>query len=191
MTKLTQTLLESSAVLVVGLAIVGSLMFAFARNASAHDVASKVDASTLIAAPVVQIGGNGSALVRGAKVTNISDGTLTAQTAWGDSVLTWTVATGSDTDYVRVDGEDADRTDIGLNDAISFSGSLDQSTGALRVSAEVVRDWSLAAQNDSGSDKDAKDHHVPALPLSAKGSAGFSFGNMLKSFAGFHLFGHK
>jgi hypothetical protein len=136
--RIVQTLLESAAVLVVGFAIIGSLMFAFSQNAKAngsdpHQAGSKIE---------VTITDAGHALVRGAEVTNVTGGTVTAKTAWGASALTWTVQTDGDTDFLRKNGAGTALADIAVGDVVSFSGAIDQGAGAFVVHADAVKDWS-------------------------------------------------
>ena len=137
MTKLTQAFIESGVALLVGLAIVGSLMFAFAGNASAETRTVPVG-STLS----VSIGANGMALVRGAEVTAVSGSTLTAKTQWGDAALTWTVRTDGDTSFVEKNGAGTTFATIETGDTVSFSGTIDDDLGAFTVDADVVRNWS-------------------------------------------------
>ncbi len=186
MHKLTQTIVESAVVMLVGLTITGALMFAFARNASANegaDTSGHVPAG-YATTTLVQIVGNNAVLVRGAKVTAISDTTITAQTVWGNSALTWTVRTNGDTKYYRQNAEGAVRTALSIGDYVSFSGALDPGAAAFTVNAGVVRDQSLLATASSSddrkdNDKDSKTHVDASWHSWFKG---FSFGN---------LFGHK
>lgn len=138
MTKLVQTLLESVAVLAVGLTIVGALMFAFANNAAAANGGPKSVGSSL----EVIISDNGRAVVRGAEVTAVSDSTISARTSWGAAALTWTVRTDGDTDYVHKNGSSASRGDMNVGDYISFSGTIDGDAGTFTVDADAVKNWS-------------------------------------------------
>ena len=89
-----------------------------------------VDVSTLLASPVVTIGGQGNALVRGAKVTDVSGSTITAKTTWPDASFTWTVKTDSDTEFYATGKNTEDLADIDVGDVISFAGNL---TGAFSL----------------------------------------------------------
>lgn len=89
----------------------------------------------------VVLGANGSALVRGAKVTNVSDTTVNATTNYGSSQLSWTIKTDSDTEFVSHEGE-GERNDIVVGDTISFRGMIDQAVAGLTVHANVIKDWS-------------------------------------------------
>lgn len=138
MTRIAKTLLESTAVLLVGFAIIGSLMFAFSQNVEAKNGTAQSVGSGL----TVSIGDDGRALVRGAEVTAVSGGTLTAKTSWGSSALTWTVRTDGDTDFVRKNGSGTALGDIATGDIVSFSGMLDEDANAFTVDADAVKNWS-------------------------------------------------
>ena len=90
----------------------------------------------------VSIGAEGNALVRGAEVTEVHDGYFLAETKLGDTTLSWTVDTDSDTEYVGANGASADESDVDEGDTVSFSGML---TSSLTVAADVVREWLHAA----------------------------------------------
>ena len=138
MTRIAKTLLESTAVLLVGFAIIGSLMFAFSQNVEAKNGTAQSVGSGL----TVSIGDDGRALVRGAEVTALSGSTITARTDWGSTELTWTVRTDSDTDFVRKNGSGTAISDIVVGDIVSFSGMLDEDAGAFTVDADTVKNWS-------------------------------------------------
>lgn len=91
----------------------------------------------------VSITADGTALVRGATVTSVSDDSFVAETTWGDIDLSWTVETDSDTEYVGTRGEAEASVDIETGDSVSFSGKL---RGALSVAAEVVKSWSMPSE---------------------------------------------
>lgn len=92
----------------------------------------------------VDVGANGTALVRGAEVTAVSDTQVNAETTWGSTVLNWIVKTDADTDYVGTNGKDIARGDIAVGDTVSFRGSLDQAVSGLTVKAKIVKDWTKA-----------------------------------------------
>jgi len=89
----------------------------------------------------VSIGANGSALVRGAKVTSVSGPTIGANTNYGSSLLGWTVKTDSNTEFSANKGSATGLAQIAVGDIISFRGSLDQAVSGLTVNAKVVKDW--------------------------------------------------
>lgn len=111
------------------LAIVALASTAFADNNAGSDVE-------------VQIGANGSALVRGAKVTSVSDSTINANTSLGASVMNWLVKTDSDTDFSANKGGTSGLAQIAVGDTISFRGTIDQAVSGLTVKAKTVKDWS-------------------------------------------------
>ncbi len=88
--------------------------------------------------PSVTIGAGGNALVRGAEVTNVENGTITARTEWDGASLTWSVQTDSATDFVGRDKKEGDIDDVDNGDIISFAGQLE---GGLTVDADTVREW--------------------------------------------------
>lgn len=97
----------------------------------------------------VHIDAEGRTLVRGAEVTAVSDSEIRAETSWGDTVLSWIIETDSGTDYVGPRSDSSDRDDIEEGDRVSFSGELDTDVSGLRVIADVIKNWSLAASTES------------------------------------------
>lgn len=89
----------------------------------------------------IQIGSNGNALVRGAKVTSVASSTISAKTNYGSSELGWRVVTNGDTDFVTHSGANSGLSGIAVGDTISFRGTLDQAQSGLTVNAKVVKDW--------------------------------------------------
>ena len=90
----------------------------------------------------VNIGSNGGVLVRGAKVTSISDTTVNANTSLGSSILNWVVKTDGSTEFVTHGGANTGLSGIAIGDTISFRGTLDQAVSGLTVNAKIVKDWS-------------------------------------------------
>lgn len=90
----------------------------------------------------VNIGANGGALVRGAKVTGVSGSTVNANTSFGASVMNWIVKTDSDTEFTADKGGASGIANIAVGDIISFRGTIDQAVAGLTVKAKVVKDWS-------------------------------------------------
>jgi hypothetical protein len=122
----------------VGIALAASPMLAFA-----HDDANKNDN---LRGPVIDktavsivIANDGATLVRGAKVTDVNDGDITAETAVNGVTMTWDIDTDDSTDYVDASSDSFSRSDIDDGDYVSFSGDL---SGSMRVAADTVRDWS-------------------------------------------------
>lgn len=154
MAKLSRTLLESAAALALGFVLIGSLVFALAYRAEAHNK----DTSPQTATPglEVRIGANGSVLVRGAEVTNVTDDVITARTEWSEGALTWSVRTDGDTELLAKDGSSHSLGDIDVGEIISFAGSMHD--GALSVDASVVKDWSDAGDGPDKTHMDAKVH---------------------------------
>lgn len=146
MTKIAKNVLVSAAVLVLGLATIGFLMVAFMNRAQAHEAKQRPEGSTL----EVSITDAGRVLVRGAEVTAVSGGTISARTEWGASALSWTVGTNGDTNFVTRGGANTNADDIDVGDTVSFSGALDTNGSTFTVDADVVKNWSDA---DTGNDK--------------------------------------
>lgn len=90
----------------------------------------------------VQIGANGSALVRGAQVTAVSGTDVSAKTSLGASVMNWIVKTDSDTDFTANKNGASGLANIAVGDTISFRGTIDQAVSGLTVKAKTVKDWS-------------------------------------------------
>ncbi len=91
----------------------------------------------------VSIADSGKTVVRGAKVTAVSGSTITAETVWGASSITWKAQTDSETQFIRKSGTNAGITDIAVGDYVSFSGML-VSGSSFTVDADVVKNWSLS-----------------------------------------------
>jgi len=95
----------------------------------------------------VAITDSGNILVRGAKVTAVSGGTITATTVAGASTLTWTVTTDSSTAFSASAGGSSSLGSISVGDTISFAGTL--SGSSLSVKATAVKDWTVGANERS------------------------------------------
>src|SRR3990167_4054326 len=95
----------------------------------------------------VAITDSGNILVRGAKVTAVSGGTITATTVAGASTLTWTVTTDSLTSFSTSAGAGSSIGQISVGDTVSFAGAL-SGTG-LSVKATAVKDWTVGANERS------------------------------------------
>jgi hypothetical protein len=122
----------------VGIALAASPMLAFANgdaNKSDNLHGPVFDKTTVS----IAIANDGSTLVRGAKVTDVNDGDITAETSVNGVTLTWDIDTDNSTDYVDASSDSFSRGDIDDGDYVSFSGDL---TGSMRVAADTVRDWS-------------------------------------------------
>src|SRR5262245_18507273 len=100
-----------------GITLLGSAAFAVADNDNDHP--HKVG-STL----EVHISDNGKVLVRGAEVTAVKGGTITAANTWGSANMTWTVNTTADTHFVRKNGGASAINEVSVGDFISFQGML-------------------------------------------------------------------
>jgi len=120
-------------------------LFMVAGTALAKDDASSQKHRVSSGEPTVSISGNGSVLVRGATVTSVVSGSVTAKTSWDDSALTWTIDTDSDTNYVDAGGDSSSRGELSEGDTISFAGTLD---GSLSVDAHTIRNWSKDSDDD-------------------------------------------
>ena len=110
-----------------------------AAAAYAHDEKSNSNKSG--SGVEVNLSSNGSALVRGAKVTSVSGSTINATTNYGFSQLSWTVKTDGNTEFNANKGGSTGLSAIAIGDTVSFSGSLDQTVSGLTVNAKVVKDW--------------------------------------------------
>lgn len=90
---------------------------------------------------------NDQVLVRGARVTSISENLISARTAWGEFGMDWDVET-DDSRFLRRFGEKSVFSEIFIGDFISFSGTLDSSAEAPTVVARVVKNWSTEGRGD-------------------------------------------
>lgn len=105
---------------------------AYAHEDGSNKSGSKVE---------VNLNTDGSALVRGAKVTSVSGSTINATTNYGSSQLSWRVVTDGSTKFNANKGGSTGLANIAVGDTLSFSGALDQTVSGLTVNAKVVKDW--------------------------------------------------
>ncbi len=90
----------------------------------------------------VHIFNNGSVLARGAKITGIDNGVISAETVLGGATLDWVINTDS-AKYIRKFGGVSDVSELAVGDIISFHGMLIKTTSALTVNADTIKDWSI------------------------------------------------
>ena len=88
--------------------------------------------------PTVSIGEKGNVTVKSATVTAVNGSTITATTAWNGNALTWTVTTGSTTDFKFKGGKSATVATVAVGDNVNFNGTL--GGNGLTVAASTVRD---------------------------------------------------
>ncbi len=91
----------------------------------------------------IHIFDNGKVLVRGAKVLSVGSSSFTAVNSWGSSTLSWTVNTGSETEFIRRYGGKSNIAEISVGDYVSFNGVLVQTASSFTVDAKAVKDWSV------------------------------------------------
>ena len=116
-------------------------VFVFAENNGKH--LGHYKPSSVGSSIEVSITTDGKTIVRGARVIAVSDTTITAETLWNATSMTWTVRTDSDTNFIRKNGSGAGVGDISVGDYVSFSGQI-ASGSAFTVDADVVKNWSLS-----------------------------------------------
>jgi hypothetical protein len=91
----------------------------------------------------IEIKQDGTAQIRGAKVTSVSGNAITITETLGASVLTWTVTTDSATKLESKNGKVLAITDFTAGDVVTIKGKM-QSGSALAVTATTVRNISKA-----------------------------------------------
>ncbi len=96
----------------------------------------------------VHINDNGKVLVRGAKVTAISGTTISAETLFAGSSISWVVDASATPKVIRRYGGNSSLSEIAIGDLISFNGTL-TATGAWNVKATSLKDWSIQVKNSS------------------------------------------
>lgn len=158
------TLLKQLGVGALGLALIAAPTFALAKDDSyrPRSVGSPIE---------VILSENGKAVVRGAKVTDVSGSTIAAQTIMNGTTINWTVRTDSDTDFVVKNGSESGIDAVADGDYVSFSGVL-AASGSFAVDADVVRNWSAVAEGRTvvvGTVTHISDNDF-TLSTSAKGS---------------------
>lgn len=141
MIKISKSLgvVSASAILVFGAASV-----AFAQSSATP--ASPAAAGTTLE---VHISNEGTALVRGAKVTSVGSSTINATQTWGSYSQSWVVKVGPGTEFTRRYGGASSLGEITVGDYVSFSGPLDSTQSVGMVNAKVVKDFSIQKVNTS------------------------------------------
>lgn len=109
------------------------------RAKEVHNVGSTLE---------VHINDNGKVLVRGAKVTAVSGTTITAETLFAGSSISWVVDASATPKVIRRYGGNSSVSEIAIGDFISFNGTL-SATGAWNVKATSLKDWSIQVKNSS------------------------------------------
>lgn len=87
----------------------------------------------------VEIKNDGTAVLRGAKVTAISGSTLTVTETLGTTTLSWTVTTTGTTKFEAKNGSSIALASIAVGDTITVKGAL-VSGSSLTLTATLVRD---------------------------------------------------
>lgn len=87
----------------------------------------------------VEIKNDGTAVLRGAKVTAISGSTLTITETLGTTTLSWTVTTTGTTKFEAKNGTTIALGDIAIGDTVTVKGPL-VSGSSLALTATLVRD---------------------------------------------------
>ena len=137
-------ILATLAAAVLAMSAVAMPVFADHDNGNGKSQDHKSEAALVGSSLEVNINGDGGVLVRGAKVTAVSSSTISATTAWGSNVLSWTVNVDGSTELVPRKGENKiTLSDIMVDHIISFKGDLVTTGSGLVVNAKVVKDWSI------------------------------------------------
>lgn len=139
---------SSAAITTAAAALIISPLAVLAHNGNGGNEKKAIEVRHEAMKPRVEItiGAAGATLVRGAQVTSLSGGVITASTVLGSTTLTWTVRTSATTEFV---GGAKAFSDIKTGDVINFSGKLDATASALTVDAKVVRDTKEAPKSKS------------------------------------------
>ncbi|MFM2414666.1 MAG: hypothetical protein RI911_359 [Candidatus Parcubacteria bacterium] len=91
----------------------------------------------------IEIKQDGTAHIRGAKVTAVSGTTITATETLGVATLTWTITTDGSTKLDSKNGKPMTLADFAVGDTITAKGKM-QSGGSLALTATSVRNISKA-----------------------------------------------
>lgn len=97
----------------------------------------------------VHINDSGKVLVRGAKVTAVSGNSISADTTFGGSTLSWVVDATETQKVVRRYGGSSSIAEIQIGDFISFTGNLTGTGTTWNVKATSLKDWSIQVKNSS------------------------------------------
>ncbi|MES2135292.1 MAG: hypothetical protein V4449_03575 [Patescibacteria group bacterium] len=132
----------SIAVLAVSALFIAPLLASANNDNDNNDREKKSDHRSVGSTLEVRIDDNGQVMVRGAKVTSVSGSVINAQTAFGSTVLSWSIRTSADTKFAHREDGSTVLSRIAVGDYISFGGMLNTSTSGLTVDAKSVKDWS-------------------------------------------------
>lgn len=92
----------------------------------------------------VSIAGNGTTVVRGAVVTQITGNEITAQTSWGSAKITWKVIVSGTTRFAPArNNKEALSSIVKKGEVIGFSGQMNANSAIPAVTATMVRNESV------------------------------------------------
>lgn len=122
-----------------------ALLLAFASSTAVPVLASAASFNPASAGVElsVSMGADGSARVSGARVRQVTDAGVVAETLWGSGKITWTIQTDETTPIYRKSGAKIALTDVTPGDYVSFTGKIEQNKPPFTVDADSMRDWSI------------------------------------------------
>lgn len=137
------------------LAVIGGATIFSAGVASAQDVVSTVVSTAIPAAGPAAVGStleshinnDGSVLIRGAKITAITGGVISATQSWGGYSSSWTVVTDASTELIRRYGATSSLGEFSVGDYIAVKGTLDTTKVTQTINAKTIRDYSIQKEH--------------------------------------------
>lgn len=86
------------------------------------------------------IANDGLVLLRGARVTAVSDDIIHVGMVWGSSYFTWAATTGHYTKFLDSKGEKESLSDIAVGDTVTITGRLRANDTEPTIEADFVRE---------------------------------------------------
>lgn len=87
----------------------------------------------------INIANDGSVVVRGARVVEVSDNTITADISWGSAGFVWIAETSRITKFINNQGQKQTIADVKVGDIVTITGKLIKSGERFTADARFVR----------------------------------------------------
>lgn len=102
---------------------------------------------------VVNISGDGAAVISGVKVMQLAGSTLFTRMYWGDSYVRLTIKTNSNTKFYRATGEATTLSEITEGNMLDISGSINSGSDVLTITATTIKNQSVQKKQNVFSGK--------------------------------------
>jgi len=108
-----------------------------------ENAASSAAATVSTASLELHIANNGLTLVRGARITSLSGGSIGLLISWSGAELRWSAHTAYGTEILDNTGNKATFGSLHVGDIVTVTGQLDQGGGTPSITAQYIRDQSI------------------------------------------------